>query len=385
MNPFFTSIAITVAWQLVCMVAALSGAALGFTLYNIKLPQTRLLLLPLLLPATELLRSLLIALICYGEGGSITPNFNLGSLALTSANTPLIYSSRLVGFVGLGVLVVLINLALYFLLTEKRVVLTVATLAVIGTITYVGWQQGRMQPDQSKHVVMIHLSEKDALDRPGIADQLPDNIDLLVLPEYSDLQRSPELKAITTKLSPTGLAITSKTEGLSPNAYDNLVALNNRGEVVSEQSKRFMIPTGEYMPYSLIGAFKAIGQGHKLTEFNTTQKVIPGSKDETTIEYEGQSFGALVCSGVLSLDEYARLSEQGADVLINTASLSFLATNSRYNVLGQRAARFQAVSNNRPLIQASRSSRSYALNNQGQVLSAKHGHDTTIIETYVRY
>ncbi len=368
LNRAFSSVAVAIAWQLVCMFAALCGLLFGYVLYRIKDNMTRLLLVPILWPLNDLLRSLLISIVAYGAHGSITPNFHLGSIAVIGAATPLVYSARIIGFIGLGFLMLVCNLLIYFLLTKQQRRLTAAMAVVILSTTLYGWKLGSPPQSTAKRVVVIHLGEKKALDGIGYAQNIPDNIDLLVLPEYSDVLRSPDFKQVAAKLTDKGVGVTSRTVGVSPQSYDNLVFFNNKGEIVSEQSKRFLIPTGEYMPYSLIAAFKAIGQNSKLYDFTHTQKVIRGPVNESAVSYGDSTYGALVCSGVLSLTEYHTLTQQGADVLINTASLSFLQPASRYNVFAERMARFQAVYNNRPFVQASRSSQSFIITNQGEKL-----------------
>lgn len=129
----------------------------------------------------------------------------------------------------------------------------------------------------------------------------------------------------------------------------------------------------------------AAGTKKVLQDFTYSQQVTPGEKFEKPYNNVRFSVGALACSGVTALNEYRRLTQQGADILVNSASLSFLTNKSSYHVYAYNMSRFQAVSNNRPFVQASRSGESYILDNQANVIAKYHGNNTSIINAQLSY
>jgi hypothetical protein len=111
LNGWITVVARTIAWVLVCSFSALAYGALGYCLSSIKMADRRIFVLPLLFPVAEVLRSYLFAAMAYGPNGSLSPNFNWGSLAVPASGTILVYSSRIIGFFGLTFIVVLKNIS----------------------------------------------------------------------------------------------------------------------------------------------------------------------------------------------------------------------------------------------------------------------------------
>lgn len=360
---WFAVVAPTMAWLMISSFSALAFLGLAEVLRRIPSNVWRLSALPLLFALTELLRSYLFAVMAYAPHGSMSPNFNWGSLAVPASGTPLVYASRIVGFFGLTALVVGINVALYLALKKRQfiagslfITATVA-LSVIGKATI----PTPSAAVQNLKIITKHFDEQENAADWTKADWPPQGTDLLVLPEYSGLLENKDYKAILQRLSKNGLAITTMRNGRSPGGTNRLIFINREGSIVEQQDKTFLIPTGETLPYSLQATFTLIKKQRSIEEFRYLQQITPGDKHEAPFEYNGIYYGALACSGVSALNEYSRLTDEGADILINSASLSFLKTNSRYHVYADNMARFQSVSTGKLLVQASRSGNSYIL------------------------
>jgi len=215
----------------------------------------------------------------------------------------------------------------------------------------------------------------------------PSGTDVLVLPEYSGIEQDKEVSKYLSPLSSNGVAITSIVNGRSPNGTNRIIYLSRDGRVIERQDKTFLIPTGELLPYSLQASFRTIGRSSINEAFKYTQQLERGDRPERVYATkDGIRIGTLACSGVSALNEYSRLTNEGADILVNTASLAFLQPNSLYHVYARNMARFQAVSNNRPFAQASRSGQSYILDNQGNTLIESTGQNKQILsaEVYIR-
>ncbi|MCZ2140950.1 MAG: hypothetical protein LC096_06110 [Bacteroidia bacterium] len=90
----------------------------------------------------------------------------------------------------------------------------------------------------SQHkVVVVHLNENDAMSIWENFDSIPENTDLLVLPEYSEATKDEVIQKIANKLSVNGVAITTVTEGKLLNKHNKLVYFNKEGQIVSKQDK----------------------------------------------------------------------------------------------------------------------------------------------------
>lgn len=371
---WFGVVSRVLAWVLVCGLCGLCYMVLGYMLYRIPNSSVRLGALIILFPLTDLARSYGYAIVSFGPGANLSPNFNWGSLAVPAAGTPLVYVSRLVGFFGLGAAVVLINVCLWLLLFKRRYVGALTPLLILVGITYYAYTLSPSGTPGSVRVAAIHLNEKSDMTQVTPADWPPKNTDLLVLPEYAALQEYRDYKKLLQRLSPQGIAVTTRSQGRSPAATNQLIFLNREGQVVNAQDKTFLIPTGEYLPYLLQIGFKVVGESQAVTDFTYTQQLTKGRVSEKVVVAPGGlKLGSLACSGVGALNSYPDLVGQGAGVLTNSASLSFLRANSLYHVYAHNMARYQAVRNNRPFVQASRSGESYIIDRQGEYLSRSIG------------
>ena len=365
----FALFATFLAWMLICSFCSLSFLVLGYCLAKIPKTFQALVALPFAYAIAEIARSYLFAIMAYGPHGKLSPNFNWGSLAVPASGTPLVYASRLVGFFGLTALVVAINICIYLVVTRRRPLASTILLVIIAALTYGGWREGLRTDSKNLSVSFVPLKADESLATWDASSWPKQGTDLLVLPEYSELLNNPDYKIILKRLSKNGLAVTTIRAGKSPLGTNRLIYINRDGVIVNSQDKTFLIPTGETLPYSLQASFLLLRQRSTLEEFTYIQQITNGKIDEYPFSYGGHSYGALACSGISALSEYSRLSDHGADILINSASLAFLKPHSRYHVYAHNMARFQAVSNNKPLVQASRSGESYIITNQGRFIS----------------
>jgi len=384
LNGWITIVARCIAWVLVCSFCALAYVVLGLSLMHIQSFKNRLLLLPLLFPAVELLRSYMFAAMAYGPKSNFSPNFNWGSLAVPGSGTFLVYNSRILGFFGITIAIILINVALFFLL-QRRFFSAVQILCIVLLCTVIGWKQGE-QTYQSRQirVSVVHLSEQDDMKDTRDLNSLPEQTNILVLPEYSGIDKNPDPTAYLKSLAIDGVAITSIVNGKSPKGTNRIIYISRSNTIIDEQDKTFLIPTGEVLPYSIQFSFKSIGKSWINESFKYTQQLERGDKKERVFTTkDGISIGTLACSGVSALNEYSRLADEGADVLVNSASLAFLQPNSLYHAYAQNMARFQAVSNNLPFAQASRSGQSYILDNQGNILVKSNGQNKQVLSAVV--
>lgn len=378
----FSIVAGFVAWLLASSFSALSFLLIPFFIKRIHNINARLMVFPFALVLAEIFRGILFSIISFGPGSELGISYNWGSVAVIGSNSPVIYSSRVVGFYGMTIIIGILAVAAYYLLIRKRLLIPIGILIIVFVITLVGFLN-RDHKNYELNIVSVHLNEFDTMSNWDNFDLLPSSIDLLVLPEYSEIRLNERFGEILGKLSTEGVIITTVSNGESPDATNDLVVIDKSNNEISRQSKQNLIPAGEYLPYSLLATFKAIGKQDSINLFNYSQKIQPGENSISAVEYNDVTYGALPCSGVLSPVSYRDLTNDGADVLVNPASLAFLKAGSKYHVFAKRMARFQAVYSSKHFIQASRSGESYVITPNGEFQAQNIDSSTQIIESTV--
>lgn len=381
----------TILKTAIWLVASLFGATgfglvLGFILIKLRRRGVVVLLaaFPFAWIAAELARSYSLALFTLGPGSSFSPNWNFGSLGLAVSNTPLVYLSRFFGLFGLSAAAVLINLGVY-LLIRRHYKYAAAIAAAILVLTGLAWGIYRPTASQTADIVVANLQNPtDSLwNWHDVLPNPPKNADLLVLPEYAYFFDNPDYRHSAQQLfGPQTTVITSRTGPGTPKTNQVLYYANNHPDFVSVQTKTFLAPFGEYLPYDTSALLKVSGQQKVIDSFTKNSLVRKGTQPEHAVQSNGLAIGALACSGVLNLDEYQRLSREGAQVLTSSASLKLLEHSNLYHLSEQYQNRFHAVANARPFVQAARSSRSYVYSSDGKLLVSSRG-KTELLEVKV--
>ncbi len=369
---------IFISWVILCTLCALPMLFFSWFCYRIKNNTYRLIAFVCMWPIVEIARSLSFSIVTLGPGTDIHTNFNFGALGGPLSGTPMVFLSRIAGFWGMGLGAMLIGLGIY-VIRKRQYLVGSLLITLIVVCTVIGYLLPVRQSDRYIKTTVVHLNEKDTLTQWDSFDGLPNGIDLLVLPEYSEATAQTVINKVSEKLSENGVAITSVMRIDEHGRKRNTLTYFNKGGIISEQDKTLLVPNGEYLPYVAEAAFKLFKQDRLITTFKYTQQIAPGTTAEEPVSVGGITFGALACSGATVINEYKSMMENGADIFVNSASLSFLRSNSIYHVHGDNMARFQAVSNSRPLIQASRSGNSFMYDSQGKIMSKSTGQQTQVI------
>lgn len=325
------------------------------------------------IPLSELVRSYAYSLASYGPGALVGPQWNFGSFGLGAMSTPLGYASRLSGLYGLSALVVVLNAGMYLVLTNKRRI-GVAALLAVGFLAVVGYVPYRLKGEHSITVGLVHLGVHE--DSPRLAELAQGReLDLLVAPEYAYFSFGYQQAEINELLKPAGTFITSMpSNGVYP-PFVQTIYYSPTGGVYNVQQKRFLIPTGEFMPYVMTGFARLAGQESWIRSFNSERQVQRAAKPEIPVTSpDGTTYGTLSCSGILAPEQFRRLTRQGANVLVSPASIRLLSGSSLYKKQAREMARFHAVANYRPFIEAARGDESHVLDANGrQVLRLTNG------------
>jgi apolipoprotein N-acyltransferase len=120
------------------------------------------------------------------------------------------------------------------------------------------------------------------------------------------------------------------------------------------------------MPYIIEALLRVTGQSEALELNKVTQNVKKGEKTEPPVSVAGKTIGALACSGAIAPELYRSMVVQGAEVLTNSASLGTFTNAPLYHAQTRQMARFNAIANARPYVQASTGAYSYAIDSNGK-------------------
>ena len=341
----------------------------------------------------EFLRSYAYAIFLYDKSSSIGPHWNFGNLAFGASSTPLVFAGRIIGMYGLAVLVILINFAVFWMMKKQYKAAAILMSIVIFFVAAGCLGYKTNAPQKTVSVGYLHtnsLTTKDAY-MQQLASDLDDTkdqqlYDVVVLPEHSAFFTSKNQELRRDIMQNMGhektVYITSDAEDPGPEGRINHLRIyNQKGEIVNEQTKNFLIPGGEYLTLWARVLLKAAGHGSLVDDFDRERALTKGWIPHHAFKTEsGISIGPLVCSGSISPQLYQKLSgKDNPDILTNSASLGIFREATGYHEQVRQISRFHAVANNKPFVQSSIDSYSYAIDQNGNFLSESKQVDTAKI------
>jgi apolipoprotein N-acyltransferase len=375
-------IVVVIFMFLMAAVMTLALLPLGYFVYVLKKAYPKnsgiiLLLLPALVVVCEYLRSILSSIYQYGPGGSIGDYWNFGSFGLAAVQSPLDYMSKYLGLYGLSFIVVAISALLVWIFTRKThklplIGVLVAFILVLGLAGKLDDSHNIKSIESTKHASVQSISSEYYSYQDPMMIEYEDTAkkDLILLTEYSGISESDNSnvfnKYIKNRLSNDGVAIDVRG-GSSDKRAGTLQFVNNSGITTDTIIKGLLIPNGEYLPLTTTLLLKLTGNASVVKDFNETRKL---QKGETVRVHNtsGLTIGPVACSGILSRQDYRKLTKNGAEVLTNSASLVILGRSNAYFNQSLAMARFHAIANQRTFIQASKSAPSFALDTQGKYI-----------------
>jgi len=354
--------------------------SLGFVLFGIgwvklkvRFDQKRVfLVLPALWVVCEWLRGWIFSIISIGPDSLMGPHWNFGNLGFAASVTPLVFVGRFVGLLGISFIVVVINLCVFWIM-QKRWKLPLILLLSIILLTLTSWYVYKTPSGPRINVLALQFGvnqnrEIGSIDYHNyVAKMQPsEKIDIVVLPEYSSIfendQKTSDSTALSklTRNSETPI-ITSRQTTKNGKSFNTITVYKNDSSIIYEHDKNFLIPVGEAMPY----AFSIPLALSKKDDVVKIREVSKGSTDAQVYRTNGIVLGSQACSGAITPELYRNLVKSGAVILTNSASLSIFETAQSYHNQAQQMARFMAVANARPFVQATDGSYSFILSSNG--------------------
>ncbi len=359
----------------VLMVGVLTmGFVLMGALYRrlkISTSNKTILYIPALWAIGEWFRSVFFSIMSMGDGGSVGPYWNFGSLGFVAVQTPLKYATRIVGLYGTSLLFVLIAVIIYKLIQRRYRYGYLLFIPIACSV--LGWGVYRTSNGQSLSVGTVAINgEKDTGYEAVLDSKLKTapQIDTLVLPEYSyyfnDSDGTGNSRTLPVDIP---LAIDSSSRR-QPSGIENMVSFYDKdAKVIQTYQKSFLIPGGEFIPYAYHIILFYSGNTSLVNQFHNEKAVERAPEKEQAFEYRGVSYGALACSGAIAPSLYSRLTNGGAEVLTNSASISTLGVSDAYYRQASQMSVFIATANARPFVQSARGGPSYVLDKDGNILT----------------
>jgi len=370
-DSFFAGFFIFLTYILMVGSFAVGFVMAGF-LYrqlNISMKNKTILLVPALWILGEFGRSVFFSFFVLGDGGSIGPYWNFGMLGYSLMDSPMKYSSRIVGSTGLSFLFVLVAVTLYMMLYKKWKYAVFAVVPVI--ISVAGWYFYRMPEARVLNLATVGLNESV---EGGYEDKLikvikeQATLDAVVLPEYSNIFLNGQ-GLLTSNTLPENVKLVIDSASVTNNdKLNNMVSFyTHDGKVLSQQQKSFLIPGGEYLPYVYHILLFYSGNRDLVHDFHDSRSVQKALAKERPYVNQGVSYGALACSGAIAPELYRSLARDGASVFANSASVAVLGVSGSYYGQADQIAQFISTANARPFVQAARGGPSYIMKADGTV------------------
>lgn len=357
-----------------------------------------LLLAPSLWVLSEFLRTFGFSILTAGPGSISGPHFSVGFLGYLLANNSIILSlSTFGGVYTLSGFVVLVNILLYQLATDRSVSIKrvacvsmgiLATIALYALPHYLHVEGST--PAQEISVAVLHtafepslaMSQNESKRRfsilKGLIERIPaDDMepDIIVLPEDSrflfTLFASGKAKEFFDGLFGDREVLiidSSRVRDASGTVRSRMFYFNTKTGQVATADKLFLVPQGEYIPYLYDLIASVVGRSDAVEAFSKNRSYQRG-EEVRPVSFKDISVGGLFCSDVLSPVFYEDLVGQGADVLVNVASQSlFHGSRILYGQV-QNIAKVRAAEHHRYFIQASNGSPSFILDSRGSIVA----------------
>ena len=314
--------------------------------------------------AVEFFLAWAVSVIWMGREGSwdnIVPFVSLTPIAVL---TPLKFLTRLCGFFGTSAVIGtgIILLAASIKNAKWRRLTGGYWLIVIG-LNIVLWLvfSGANGPSLTTTIASEHLGRPQQIS--------PGNSELVVVPEYGlDDYTSKNLHERFTDNSQEVFITGTKQYGESDGNSNVLVYGSNKQGFLYTHQKTRLIVGGEYLPLTY-EIFVRTFAPNLYTDFTVRRAIQKG--DEAPRPYilpSGVSVGNAACSSIINPDDYRKLTQQGATVLANSASLEVFRGSQVFALHHDGLAKFMATANARPFLQSANDWKAFAIDHNGNKL-----------------
>lgn len=314
----------------------------------------------------ELIFALALNAFWMGRNGSwdgVVPFMSLTPIAVL---TPLRFLTRLFGYFGtsavIGTGLVLIVASVK---QPKWRILTAYYCTIILSLNLALWlgYSSATGPDINAVITSEELTET-----PQIINA--SNSDIVVLPEYGLDEYSNENIADRFQPSDENIYFTGTKQSWDTRGNKNVLTYGSTQEgYTDEYVKSRLIMAGEYLPFSLEVMTRTFAPD-VYTDFQVRRAIVKGEVSHEPYSLpSGAVIGNGACSSIISPEDYRKLSDNGATVLSNSASLEIFSGSRVFEVFHSGLAKYMAVSNSRPFLQSANNWDAFAVDHNGNKIA----------------
>lgn len=405
-------IVVFAAWLPMSLLLSFFWGAWTWTIKKYCWPKPGLIfLVPFLFVLSEYLRAWGTSVFWAGSEAKLGPFWTLLSPAYALAEYP--KWRNLAGFgglYGLDFLIIIVNLALFFLFfifKEKKRPLkslkifwggTIGLLLLVNFFSFIPQKQTR-GPEKIS-VFIVQTKEFSSFQKTPQQQQESFNQQLKILQEISqrDFQKAiiflPEDQRFLTgfplaaraqlKLLFSGkeVLLISSGRAESKDKTINLISFYDlaQNQTVAQSPKIFLIPGGEYLPYLIKLTSIVLGQSDYIERFNSSRQYFSGDTTVKTVTWHGWQVGGELCSAMMAPTIYRQTRQAGATLLFNLASHSSFRGSLVLEAQNLAMAKMRAVENSTWFVQATNYGFSFALNGKGEVIQKTENYDPQFLE-----
>lgn len=330
----------------------------------------------------EILRSLTISLLFYGNNTTIDLHFTAGTIGNALAPTPFIEYAY---FGGTFALTFVLGYLVYVVASKKHI-LNYWKHAVVLCITLIGihFITPTHEPKTTTTVGVITTNfPTEPIEETSIAfaqhtQQLNDmtfslessHPDIIVYPEdtryFGHLNKS-DTKILSSTF-PETLFIDGDTHifnGALTNISLFYTPLNTK---VAARGKSFLLPFSEYLPYLFIHVFGFFIPQKELALYIKNRTYIP-TQSNKTVGFKNVRIGTLLCSEILSYRTIQNLRKEAPSLVFFQSRLNVFHDNLWFRIHLYSFTKVAAAQLRRPLISSTNSAPSYIVSPYGKVLT----------------
>ncbi len=341
----------------------------------------------------EYLRSIFFSIFWYGDGGLIGPYWPLGNLAYLTVNLDWVSATAsLWGIYGLTFFIAWAGSSIFLALTSKNC-LKIFAINIIPIILIFIVLNTRNVPKKINNkelgavpiaLIQTNTPAREFSGREQSLEDFRNKIRLLekaskeikegiiVFPEGASFSRfltqfldTEGVKNYFSRLSEKELLIIDSLRTVRANSdfSSNSILISSKSGVVNLYEKQILVPNGEFLPYIIKLSLLIINRGF-VDQFKIYRESARTGHTSDIFDYKNSRFKILVCSELIYP---GKARSQNPDFIVLTGSYSIW--NNSHLAASQilSAAQFRAIENNKYLVLAANSDRSYILNPQGNI------------------
>lgn len=336
----------------------------------------------------EYLRSSFFSVFWAGKEALVGPHWSLGFLGYILSESKMLLPLAGVGGVYLlSCVVIFVNILFFeFLKSKNKILFFFLIFFLFFSVMDFDFSKNKTEKETFDAAVLntrfspfFEISQKDFFNRLVVLKDLlyqikkdKENPDIIIFPEDSRFLTSLDEKWRKNFFeeifsNQEKLIIDSSRTEENGKIQSTLFYFNTKSGITQNYEKVFLMPGGEYLPYSISFMGRFFGENEWLEEFRRSRGYSKGEGGVFAGELQGVKFGALFCSEIMSPNLYRELTRNDSQVLINIASHGIFDDSPLLYKQILAIAKVRAVENNRYFIRAANFTPSFILDNKGQI------------------